>query len=42
MNAVHATEISIKIYKNILKQKKKKNNNQKTVMRLTDEKRTFR
>lgn len=24
MNAVHATEISIKIYKNILKQKKKK------------------
>lgn len=36
MNAVYATEISIKVNKNILKQK------QKTILRLTIEKRTFR
>lgn len=36
MNAVYATEVSIKVYKNILKQK------QKTILRLTIEKRTFR
>lgn len=31
MNAVYETEISIKVYKNILKQKQK----QKTILRLT-------
>lgn len=36
MNAVYETEISIKVNKNILKQK------QKTILRLTIEKRTFR